>query len=67
LAAGTVVAFGHEVTLIAMGFELSGICYFFESDAINKNVLGRNGWLNKIRLGLDDTDQRNGILFASQA
>jgi hypothetical protein len=64
-AAGSFVAYGHEVTLIAMGFELSSTCYFYESEAINKNVLGRNGWLNKIRLGVDDTNQP-GILYASQ-
>ncbi len=64
-AAGNFVAYGHEVTLVAMGFELTGMCYFFESVAINKNVLGRNGWLNKIRLGVDDTNQP-GILYASQ-
>lgn len=64
-AAGGFVAFGHEVTLVAMGFELTGTCYFYESEAINKNVLGRNGWLNKIRLGVDDTSDP-GILYASQ-
>lgn len=64
-AAGSFVAYGHEVTLVAMGFELSSICYFFQSEAINKNVLGRNGWLNKIRLGVDDTSDP-GTLYASQ-
>jgi len=52
---GDFTAFGHEVTLIAMGIELASVCYFFENEAIRKNVLGRIGWLNKIRLGVDDT------------
>lgn len=62
---GDFVAYGHEVTLVAMGFELTGICYFFETGETRKNVLGRNGWLNKIRLGIDDTGQP-GTLYASQ-
>ena len=62
-AAGRFVAYGHEITLVAMGFELTGTCYFFESSEINKNVLGRNGWLNKVKIGVDDTSNP-GILYA---
>ena len=62
-AAGGFVAYGHEITIMAMGFELTGICYFFESAEINKNVLGRNGWLNKVKIGVDDT-ANPGMLYA---
>ena len=62
-AAGPFIAYGHEITLVAMGFVLTGTCYFFEDSAINKNVLGRNGWLNKVRIGVDDTSI-SGILYA---
>jgi len=60
---GEFEAFGHEVTIVAMGFELHGTCYFFKEDTIAKNVLGRNGWLNKVRLGIDDTSSP-GLLYA---
>ena len=48
-----------------MGFELTGMCHFFDNPSINKNVLGRNGWLNKIRIGIDDTAQP-GVLYAGR-
>jgi hypothetical protein len=30
--------------------------YFFADERINKNLLGRTGWLDRIRLGLIDHD-----------
>jgi hypothetical protein len=30
--------------------------YFFGDERINKNLLGRAGWLDRIRLGLVDHD-----------
>jgi hypothetical protein len=30
--------------------------YFFADERINKNLLGRIGWLDRIRLGLVDHD-----------
>ncbi|MDX1984567.1 MAG: hypothetical protein SFV51_30125 [Bryobacteraceae bacterium] len=62
---GDFVAFGHEVTLVVMGIELSSVCYFFEDESIGRDVLGRNGWLNKIRLGVDDTGP-TGLLYAAR-
>ena len=62
---GEFLAFGHEVTLIALGIELDGICYFYKDEAISKNVLGGIGWLNKVRVGADDT-QSPGLIYAVQ-
>jgi hypothetical protein len=55
-AAGEFRAYGHEVTLAAFGVEVRALVYFFENPNIRKNVLGRNGWLNRVRLGLVDHD-----------
>lgn len=55
-AAGTFRAWGHELTLAILGVEVHAIVYFFENPAITKNVLGRKGWLNRVRLGLVDYD-----------
>ena len=60
---GNTVAYGHEVTLLAMEHELTGICYFFENPAIRRSFLGRNGWLNRLRVGIDDTGP-SGVLYA---
>jgi hypothetical protein len=55
-AAGEFHAYGHELTLAALGVEVHALVYFFENPNIRKNVLGRNGWLNRVRLGLVDYD-----------
>jgi hypothetical protein len=51
-------SYGHELTLVALGVEVSSTVYFYENPAIRRNVLGRNGWLNRVRLGLVDYDAR---------
>jgi len=40
-----------------LGIENSSTVYFFTDPSIRKNVLGRQGWLDRIRLGLIDHDQ----------
>ena len=32
--------------------------YFFADGQINKNLLGRTGWLDRVRLGLFEYDQQ---------
>lgn len=57
-------AYGHEVTIVALGFTFISTCYFFESPYVRRNFLGRNGWLNKLRLGIDDS-QAVGLIYAA--
>jgi len=45
-------AFGHDVELSVLGVTTYSTVYFFADAAINKNVLGRVGWLDRVRLGL---------------
>ena len=55
-ATGWVDAFGHLVTLETLALRFESVVYFFADEAINRNLLGRIGWLDRIRLGLVDHD-----------
>ena len=59
-ATGRVDAFGHLVTMEVLDLKFESVVYFFADERINKNLLGRVGWLDRIRLGLIDHD---GELF----
>ena len=61
-ATGRVEAFGHLVTIETLGLSVESVMYFFADERINKNLLGRLGWLNSIRLGLIDHD---GLLYVA--
>ena len=50
-------AFGHEVTINTLGIELHSMVFFFADAGIKKNVLGRRGWLDRVRIGIVDHDQ----------
>lgn len=50
-------AFGHQVTIDVLGIETTTMVFFFADRDITRNVLGRKGWLDRIRLGLIDHDQ----------
>ena len=61
-ATGTFLAYGHDVQLSVAEIKLNSTVFFYAEDAFKRNVLGRSGWLNKIRLGIVDYD---GKLFLS--
>jgi hypothetical protein len=50
-------AFGHEVEIDAFGILTHSFVYFFAEHSIFKNVLGRGGWLDRVRLGVVDHDR----------
>jgi hypothetical protein len=56
------IAYGHEVSIIALDFKFDATVYFAKDYEITRNVLGRQGWLNQIRLGLIDYE---GKLYVS--
>lgn len=60
--AGSFLAYGHEVTLIVLGIETTTTAYFAADENFSRNVLGRQGWLDRVRLGLVDYD---GKLYLS--
>ena len=57
-ATGRFLTYGHEVTLAVGGFEFDSIAYFAADPALDRNVLGRHGWLDRIILGLVDYEGR---------
>ena len=50
-------AYGHEVEIDALGIVNHSLVHFFVEPSIRKNVLGRGGWLDRVRLGLIDHDR----------
>ncbi|CAN5392824.1 hypothetical protein BH10ACI3_BH10ACI3_28140 [soil metagenome] len=55
-ATGTFVAYGHDVTLRTSGIEFDSEVFFVSNDGFHRNVLGRNGWLNRFVIGINDYD-----------
>lgn len=53
---GVLTAYGHEVILELLGLQLQTVVYFAESDEVRRNLPGRQGWLQLIRLGIVDYD-----------
>jgi hypothetical protein len=60
--AGTLVAFGHEITLQSMGLTFHTVVYFPLHYNLQRNILGRQGWLQLVRLAVIDYD---GELYLS--
>lgn len=54
--AGTLEAFGHEVTLQTGQLVFQSLVYFAKYPGLPRNLLGRRGWLRNLRLGLIDYD-----------
>lgn len=61
-AVGSFRAFGHEITISVLGIETVATVYFAEYEGFRRDVLGQNGWLNRVRLGLVDYE---GQLYLS--
>ena len=51
-ATGTFKAYGHAVTLTTLGYSFDVVAYFAAHEGFGRNVLGRRGWLDHVRLGL---------------
>ena len=53
-AAGSFPVFGHTINLSVLGIETESTVYFAAEESFSLNVLGRNGWLDRVKLGLID-------------
>ncbi len=62
-ATGSFDAFGHALTLTTLGHSFDVMVYFAREASFRRNVLGRRGWLDQVRLGLVDYD---GKLYLSK-
>jgi hypothetical protein len=54
---GSFLAYGHEMTVRTLGLEWSAVIYFYAAGNQHGNFIGRQGWLDRIRLGLVHYDQ----------
>ena len=46
--------FGHELTIRFLDIQLYTKIYFAEDEFIRRSVLGRQGWLDRVKIGLID-------------
>lgn len=49
-----IVAFQHEIELETLGLQFQTRVYFAEDYNIHRNLLGRRGFLQLVKIGLDD-------------
>ena len=60
---GPLDAYGHEVTIQTGEIEFESFVYFAKYPGLPRNLLGRAGWLRKLRLALVDYDN---LLYFSE-
>jgi len=53
---GSLDAFGHELTLQTGNIAFQSIVYFARHPNLPRNLLGRQGWLRNLKLGVIDYD-----------
>ncbi|MGE0129389.1 MAG: hypothetical protein AB7U82_15030 [Blastocatellales bacterium] len=56
LTSGGLIAYGHSVTLQTLGLEFDAFVYFAAEHGLPRNILGREGWLQNVRLAVVDYD-----------
>lgn len=62
-ATGVFIAYGHKLKLSVLDIETVSTVYFAKEESFTRNVLGRQGWLDRVKLGLIDYE---GRLFLSE-
>jgi hypothetical protein len=60
---GRFLTFGHEITLNIAGIEFDALVFFAADAGFNRNVIGRYGGLDHLRIGLVDYE---GKLYLSK-
>ena len=53
-AAGNFDAYAHEVGVSVLEIETFSRAFFAKEESFTRNVLGRQGWLDRVKLGLID-------------
>jgi predicted aspartyl protease len=62
-ATGTFTAYRHEVTMTVLAYSFDVRVCFAEDEQFNRNVLGRHGFLDRVRIGVVDYE---GKLYLSR-
>ena len=60
---GSFDAYGHTLTLETLGYSFDAMVYFAADESFTRNVLGRRGWLDQVRLGVVEYE---GQLYLSR-
>jgi hypothetical protein len=60
--AGSFAAYQHEITIQTLGMEFSAVVFFAQDLIFSRNLLGRSGWLDRLRIAIVDYDR---MLFLS--
>ena len=55
---GSFLTYGHEVVVSVLDLETTATVYFAADESFPRNVVGRQGWLDRVRLGLIDYDSQ---------
>jgi hypothetical protein len=55
---GNFDAYGHMLTLETLGYSFDVTVYFAAHESFTRNVLGRRGWLDQVRLGLVEYESK---------
>ena len=55
---GSFDAYGHMLTLETLGYSFEVTVYFAAHESFTRNVLGRRGWLDHVRLGLIEYESK---------
>lgn len=56
-ATGTFMAYGHEITMTVSRLEWQAVVYFAEDENFPINIVGRVGFLDRLRVGVVDYEQ----------
>jgi hypothetical protein len=62
-ATGSFWVFGHQVTLVIEDYEFDAMVYFAEEENFKRNVLGRRGAIENLKIGIIDY---HGKLYLSR-
>lgn len=53
---GIFTAYGHDITISVLDYEFDCTAYFAAQHTFTRNVLGRVGWLDRVKLAIIDYD-----------
>ena len=53
---GRFQVYGHEVSIEMFEVEHTAVVYFYADHNFGRSVLGRRGWLDRVRMGIVDHD-----------
>jgi hypothetical protein len=54
---GYFTAYGHSIQMRCLGIRMDALVYFATDPAFRRNVLGRRGWLEHVRVALVDYER----------